>query len=215
MSEAFQLYTPYSSPTDVSGLLNTSFSSTTNPNYTLVQDIIMRQDSFIDTATGKRFRLNFVQDEYYDHTGVGPRAGMVIFRKYPVRSVQRVEWYDGTNWHQAVQSPPQDPNTLALTGAFASAETFYFYPEKAKIEFYKLRTTHRRQGIRVSYTWGYTSPPDFIRDLSASMSAYEVQRGWGGQFSVAEDVSQWRRDMREKIERLFWQAGVKSSGWVG
>jgi hypothetical protein len=47
------------------------------------------------------------------------------------------------------------------------------------------------------------------------MSAYEVMRGWGGQFNVAEDVTQWRTDMAAKIARLFWQAGVKASGWVG
>ena len=210
MSYTQQIYSPYSQPNDVAGLLNTSFSSTTNPSYALVQDIILRQDSFIDRATANKFRLNLVQDEKYDHTGIGPRAGVIILRKYPTISIQRVDWYDGTSWHQAAQLDPQDPAALAT-----NIETFYFYPEKNKIEFYKLRTTHRRQGIRISYTWGHTAPPDYIRDLSASMSAYEVVRGWGGQFSVAEDVSGWRRDMTKKVERLFWQAGTKASGWVG
>ncbi len=177
--------------------------------------MIVKQDSFIDQATGLQFRQNHVQDERYDLVGIGPRAGIINLRKFPVISIERVEWYDGTKWHQAVQSDPQDPNTLALSGNFASAEPFYFYPEKARVEFYRLRTTQRRQGLRISYTWGKAVPPPFIQDLSRSMAAYQVQKYWAGQFSIAEDVSEWRRVMSADIERLFWQAGVKASGWVG
>lgn len=209
-----QIYTAYSQPTDVANLLDSSgqlvFSASSNPTLALVQDIILRQDSFIDRATGKQFRLNIVQDERYDFTGIGPRAGIVIFRKYPIISIQRVDWYDGTSWQNAVQLDPQDPATIAT-----NKESFYFYPEKAKIEFYKLRTTHRRQGLRISYTWGHSVTPDYIRDLSASMAAYEVYRGWGGRYVLAEDIAQWRADMIAKVSRLFWQAGVKASGWVG
>jgi hypothetical protein len=212
LSVTQEIYTAYSSPTDVAGLLTTAFSASSNPSFTLVQDIILRQDSFIDRATAKKFRLNFVQDERYDMTGIGPRAGQVVIRKYPVVAIQQVQWYDGTKWNNAAQLDPQDPAVLAGGG---SLESFFFYPEKNKIEFYKLRTTQRRQGIRISYTWGHTLPPDYIRDLSASLAAYEVVRGWAAIYYVAENVSNWRADMGAKIERLLRQAGVKASGWVG
>jgi len=184
------------------------FSTTTNPLLTDVQDIILQQDSFIDRATGKQFRMNMVQDELYDFHGVGPRAGTVILRKYPVISIQRVDYYNGTSWINTAQGDPQDRSITS-----SGKESFYFYPERAKIEFYKLRAT-RRQGIRISYTWGHTDAPHYIRDLSATMAAYEVYRRWQGLFAIASDIHQWREEMNQKINRLFWQAGVKASGWV-
>src|SRR6266699_2592151 len=162
---SFQVYQPYSQPNpDVALLLNmTAFGNNTVPSLTQVQDLILRTDSYIDRVTANQFRLNMDQDERYDLTGIGPRAGRIVIRKSPVVSIQRVQWYDGTTWHDAVQADPQDPFVIAK-----NLESFFFYPEKNAIEFYRLRTTQRRQGVRMSYTWGRTLAPDYIRDLSSS-----------------------------------------------
>ena len=83
---------PYSLPTDVSNVLNLTFTGSTLPTTSQVSDLILRADAYIDRVAQHNFYTNQTQ-ETYDAIGSGPRAGIIILRNHPLLSVQNVEWW--------------------------------------------------------------------------------------------------------------------------
>src|SRR5437016_10390862 len=85
----------YCTPADVGSVLNTSFTDSTSPTFSLVTDMIARQDSWIDEVSGHNWLVNQSTEEQYDAIGSGSRAGTILLRKRPILSVQKVEYWDG------------------------------------------------------------------------------------------------------------------------
>src|SRR2546427_12782796 len=83
---------PYSAPTDVSNILNLTFSSTTVPTTAQVTDLILRADSYVDRVSNHNWYTNQSQ-ETYDAIGNGPRAGTIILRNRPLLSDIEVDWW--------------------------------------------------------------------------------------------------------------------------
>src|SRR5215467_2072486 len=112
MSLANQRPILYSSATDVGNVLNTTFSTTTTPTAAVVQDIIARGDSYIDSVSGHNWLTNQVVDEYHDAIGSGPRAGTVVTKFRPVLSIQKFEWWNGgiLYWYPGQQGYPDETN---------------------------------------------------------------------------------------------------------
>jgi hypothetical protein len=202
----------YCTPADVGSVLNTTFTDTTSPTFSLVTDMIARQDSWIDEVSGHNWLVNQSTEEPYDAIGSGPRAGMILLRKRPVLSVQKVEYWDGgvKAWIPGMQGYPEETASAPLVSAPGGlsprqVDSFYVYPNEGQIVWSKLRFDSRLR-YRVSYSWGYPTVPEFIRDLSATLTAREIVLYWAGQFAVAEEISKWKERVDEKIRRLIFQA---------
>ena len=200
----------YCTPADVGSVLNTSFTDSTSPTFSLVTDMIARQDSWIDEVSGHTWLVNQSTEEQYDAIGSGSRAGTILLRKRPILSVQKVEYWDGgaKAWIPGMQGFPEETVNAPLVGPSSSprqADAFYVYPVEGKIVWSKLRFDNRLR-YRVSYTWGYVTVPEFVRDLSATLAAREIVLYWAGQYAVAEEISKWKERVDEKIRRLVFQA---------
>ncbi len=88
------------------------------------------------------------------------------------------------------------------------------YLPEGKVVWHKLRLDQRLR-YRVTYTWGYTSTPDFIRDFSSTMAARDIITFWGSQLSIQEDITLFKRRLDEKINRLIARAAQRPSAAVG
>ncbi len=197
---------PYSTATDVSNILNLTFSTTTVPTTAQVTDLIVRADSYIDRVSGHNWASNQSQEQY-DAIGTGPRAGTIVLRNRPVISVDKVEYWDGgtQTWIAGATGFPEQNPTL---------QTYYVYLPEGKVVWHKLRLDQRLR-YRVTYTWGYAATPDFVRDLSSSVAAREVLVFWGSQLGLQEDIAKFKKRLDEKIFRLESRAAMRPGVAVG
>ena len=184
---------PYSTPIDVSNILNITFNSGTVPTDAQVADLILRGDSYVDRVSGHNWLTNQTQEQH-DAIGTGNRAGTIIVRNRPLLSVTALEYWDGgtQTWIAGGQGFPEQ---------FPNLQSFYVYFPEGKIVWHKLRLDQRLR-YRVTYTWGYTSVPDFVRDLSSCIAARDVILFWGSQLNVQEDISLFKKRLDERIFRL-------------
>ncbi len=193
---------PYSTPTDVSNILNITFNSGTVPTDAQVADLILRGDSYVDRVSGHNWLTNQTQEQH-DAIGTGNRAGTIIVRNRPLLSVTALEYWDGgtQTWIAGGQGFPEQ---------FPNLQSFYVYFPEGKIVWHKLRLDQRLR-YRVTYTWGYTSVPDFVRDLSSCIAARDVILFWGSQLNVQEDISLFKKRLDERIFRLESRAARPST----
>ncbi len=196
----------YSSPADVSNILNLTFTTSTVPTIAQVQDLIIRSDAYINQVSGHNWKSQQVVEQY-DAIGTGPRAGTIVLRNRPVISVDEVSYWDGgLQLFVAGASgfPEQSPNL----------QSYYAYLPEGKIVWHKLRLDQRLR-YKVKYTWGYTVPPEFIRDLSSTMAARDVLVFWGSQLGIQEDITLFKRRLDEKVNRLIARATQRPASQVG
>jgi len=193
---------PYSTPIDVSNILNITFNSGTVPTDAQVADLILRGDSYVDRVSGHNWLTNQTQEQH-DAIGTGNRAGTIIVRNRPLLSVTALEYWDGgtQTWIAGGQGFPEQ---------FPNLQSFYVYFPEGKIVWHKLRLDQRLR-YRVTYTWGYTSVPDFVRDLSSCIAARDVILFWGSQLNVQEDISLFKKRLDERIFRLESRAARPST----
>jgi len=198
--------TTYSTPNDVTNILNLTFTKTSVPTINQVQDLIIRSDAYVNQVSGHNWRSQQVT-ETYDAIGTGQRAGTIILRNRPLISVQEVDYWDhGLQlWVAGANGFPEQ---------FPNLQTYYVYLPEGKIVWQKLRLDERLR-YRVIYTWGYAIPPDFIRDLSSTMAAREILIFWGSQLNIQEDITQFKKRLDEKINRLISRATQRPAGQVG
>ncbi len=198
--------TTYCAASDVSNILNITFTSTSVPTITQVTDLIVRATSYVDQVSGHNWKTNTVT-ENYDAIGTGPRAGTIILRNRPLVSVTSVSYWDGgtqTFIAGAQGFPEQFPNL----------QTFYVYFPEGKIVWHKLRLDQRLR-YQVVYIWGYTTPPDFIRDLTSVIVALDVLIFWGSQLGIAENIAMMKKRLEEKKFRLEARASQRPAASVG
>src|SRR5213594_1238503 len=187
----------YSTPNDVSNILNITFTSTSVPNLTQVGDLISRSDAFINQLSGHNWTVNNAT-ETYDAIGTGPRAGTIILRNRPIITVTEVDY-----WDHGVQQWVAGFNGFAEQNT--ALQAYYVYLPEGKIVWHKLRLDERLR-YRVIYTWGYTVTPDYIRDLSSTLAARDIVVFWGSQLNVQEDITLFKKRLDEKINRLIARA---------
>jgi hypothetical protein len=204
---------PYSTYTDVGKLLNMTFTSTSNPSNDTVASFITDADAFIDSFCGHDWLLHENEVEYHDGIGYGPRAGLIILRRHPVVSISKVEYWDGQQWrNDTVQGKPNEYPTM---------QTYEFYPERGEIRFYKLRLNGMNV-YRVTYTWGYTSVPTYVKDLSATLAALAVIAYLSGpqlqSYRVGDLWAEYPKDgpyglqwkmLQERAQRLMFQLSTR------
>jgi hypothetical protein len=210
--------TSYSAVSDVTNNVNMPFSSSTTPTDTQVTGFIADADAFIDGFCGHNWLSNSVTQEYYDAKGYGPQAGIVILKNAPVTAISLVEWWDGHAWETAVEGyPNQHPGQ----------ETYVTYLPEGKILFHKLRVDGPKM-IRVTYTWGYSSVPAYVKHLSSVLAALTVLAYLSGPLYQSYRVGnlnytypkegpyavQWNM-LVDRAQRLMWQLTRRPMAGVG
>ena len=196
----------YSTPADISkALLNITFTTTTVPTTDQVTDQIIRADAYIDQASGHNWKTQ-QWVEQHDAIGTGLRSGTIIPRNRPIITVDKLEYWDGTSaWVEGKQGFPSD---------FPDKQTYYVYLPEGKIVWHKLRLDQRLR-YRITYTWGYATVPEFVRDLSSSIAARDILLFWGSQLGLQEDISLFKKRLDEKIFRLEARATQRVATSVG
>src|SRR5713101_3594613 len=208
---------PYSTSIDVSNILNITFTSSTVPTTAQVTDLILRGDSYVDRVSGHNWYQNSAQ-ETYDAIGTGQRAGTIILRNRPVLSVTEVDWWYGGAlfWMPGFQGFPEQTVGLLVgpPGSQQQPQSYLVYYPEGKIVWNTLRLDSRLR-YRVTYTWGYASVPDFVRDLSSCIAARDIVLLWGSQLGLAEDSSLFKKRLDERIFRLELRAAIRPGVAVG
>jgi hypothetical protein len=218
---------PYSTPTDVTNILNITFSSTTVPTVTQVTDLIARGDSYIDRVSGHNWYLNQAQ-EYYEAIGSGPRAGLIVLRNRPlIQVLEAAWWYGGIKaWMPGLYGYPeqsvgvnQGPSTttdsfetVVPTDNLQQPQTYLVYFPEGKIVWNTQRLDNRLR-YRVIYQYGYNTVPDMIRDLSSCVAARDVLLFWGSQLNVQEGITLFKRRLDERIFRLENKAATQTTAF--
>jgi len=203
---------PYSTPIDVSrkfGLTDDYFSSNSFPTFGQVQDIIVRKDSLINQWAGHDFLLHQTT-EYYDAIGVGRMGGVMLLRNTPVISVERVEYrQEGADPNQrAAWIPGVAGGSSEAAGVLVgptpqvNAEYYFVYPEQAKVRWGRLFFSFA-QKYRVTYSYGFPSVPDWVRDLSAWLAGQECLTVFAGKFVPPDPARDYKSEFEIEIQRLF------------
>ena len=227
--QALLMVSTYCTANDVSNVLNVSFTSTSIPTLTQVNDLIVRATSYVDQVSSHKWTTQTVT-EYYDAIGSGPRAGAIILRNRPLLSVTEAAWWYGgiQAWMPGLQGYSEE-TVGVLQGPSTTLDNFQktvpadnlqqpqsylvYYPE-GKIVWNTMRLDSRLR-YRVIYTYGYLTPPDFIRDLTSIVVAMDVLTFWGSQLGIAEDLSMMKKRLEEKKLRLEARASQRGAAAVG
>jgi hypothetical protein len=200
------LVNTYCTASDVSAILNIPFTSITVPSLTQVNDLTVRATSYVDSLSGHNWKLNTVT-ENYDALGTGPRAGTIVLRNRPLISVTSVSYWDnGLLLYVA--------GANGFSGQFPNLQTYYVYLPEGKIVWHKLRLDDRLR-YQVVYTYGYTTPPDFVRDLTSTVVAMDVLTFWGSQLGIQEDIGMMKKRLEQKKFRLEARCAQRPTASVG
>ncbi len=219
----------YCTAQDVSNLLNISFNATSVPNTSQLNDLITRASSYVDQVSSHTWKSQTVT-EYYDALGSGPRAGTIILRNRPLLGVVEAAWWYGgiQAWMPGLQgyseetvSVQQGPSTIldnfqktVPSDNLQQPQSYLVYYPEGKIVWNTMRLNSRLR-YRVIYTYGYTVPPDFIRDLTSVIVAIDLLTFWGSQLGIAEDISLMKKRLEEKKFRLEARASQRPAAAVG
>ncbi len=219
----------YCAPADVSSILNLQFTNTSVPSATVVNDLIVRATSYVDQVSGHNWRQT-TSTEYYDALGSGPRAGTIVLRNRPVLSITEAAWWYGgiqawmpgfQGYSEETLNVQQGPSTILdkfqtsiPSDNLQQPQSYLVYYPEGKIYWNTMRLDNRLR-YRVIYTWGFLTPPEFVRDLTSTIVALDVMIFWGSQLGTAENVSMMKKRLEEKKFRLEARASQRPAAAVG
>ena len=162
----------YSTATAVGSLLSTTFSGTTDPTATEVNDVLSRVSDLIDRVTG-RIWTTATTTEYHDarssrglsETRFPSSAiqSMFFLKRYPIVSVQSIQ-----------------ENTSGLSGeAWTSRSTGYggdaiFYAEEGAVKFIRNSPSGGLRNVKITYTYGVGATPNDIKYAAELLAGVEV-----------------------------------------
>jgi len=105
-------------------------------------------------------------------------------------------------------------NSPTFTQNQQQPQTYIVYLPDGKVIWNTLRLDSRLH-YRVTYTWGYTVPPDFIRDLTSTMVVRDILTFWASQLNIQEDINVFKKRLDEKIFRLTSRASQRPATAIG
>jgi len=206
-----------------------AFTASSVPSLTQVNDLIVRATSYVDQVSSHKWTTQ-TTTEYYDAIGSGPRAGTIILRNRPLLAVAEAAWWYGgiKAWMPGLQgfseqtvNVQQGPSTsldqfqtTVPADNLQQPQSYLIYYPEGKIVWNTMRLDSRLR-YRVIYTYGYFTPPDFIRDLTSVIVAIDVLTFWGSQLGIAENLSMMKKRLEEKKFRLEARASQRPAAAVG
>ncbi len=223
------LVSTYCTATDISNVLNTTFTAGSVPSLSQVNDLIARATSYVDQVSSHKGTTQ-TTTEYYDAIGSGPRAGTIILRNRPLIAVAEAAWWYGgiKAWMPGLQgfseqtvNVQQGPSTILdqfqttiPADNLQQPQSYLVYYPEGKIVWNTMRLDSRLR-YRVIYTYGYLAPPDFIRDLTSVVVAIDILTFWGSQLGIAEDSAMMKKRLEEKKFRLESRASQRPAAAIG
>jgi hypothetical protein len=165
----------YSTSTHVAAILQTEISGSTDPSTDEVTDFISRADALINRKTG-RIWSTATTSEYHDIRGVDVEysrplrrrspSPVIHLRNYPVVSMTFLRENtaglgSGASWASRTEGVGGDYLVDLPTG---------------RIRWHLNIPLTGRHNIFVGYTYGVSSTPAEIQDLSATLAALDVWR---------------------------------------
>lgn len=207
----------YTTVAEVGARMRTTFDGSSTPTATEVDAIISEQEAIINQYAGRRFDSYTVTNELHDHDG-----GDVIMVAEPLVSVTTLEYTTdgGDTW---IEVPSTDYIVEAdyqrIERKVGGSSNTGAWP----------RVSGQRT-VRVTYSAGYSSPPEHITALALDMSVLAVvgtllssqSNEEGGDIKVGPiEIGESRllnnpgyvRDMQGSVERRL-QSLQKSKIWT-
>lgn len=213
----------YCAATDVGRLLNFTFSGSTTPTTTQVEDYINASEDQIDKYTMHAFRSVTVTKEYHNMPPPEHRrytdAGTPVFLQHRKITVDAngdlesgtdlVEVWDGSSWVDWVAS---SDFTQGRGG------DFWVEPDKGIVWIRSPQYSPRVSAIRVTYRYGESSVPNDIKEACALLSAsrlltsddrgvFVVESGDGSKITNKEKAEWFKKHAFELLENHI-QFGV-------
>lgn len=155
----------YTTFADVSNELNGfTLNSTTIPTSTIVGSWITEASDFIDLKTGNIWGTATVSSEFHDYDG----SGMMRVLHIPIISITSL-LAESNGINAATES------WYALSEGRTSNKDYYIYSDEGDIIFHGTKKPiFGYQNLCISYTYGYTTTPNYIKELCTKIVAKRV-----------------------------------------
>ena len=127
---------------------------------TEVGDWLDWADAEIDKITGTKFVTGTVTNEEHTYEG----GNYLRVRKRPVISVTTLEY-------NTVRLGVGDASWSTLTEGRASDDDFIVTKHNGEILFHGDRPYTDPQGVRITYTYGYATTPNVVKELATALTA--------------------------------------------
>lgn len=185
----------------------TSYSSSTNPTKTVVEEFINRKENWIDTRINHAFRETSVSDEIHSirSTYMYERGVMVSLLHRSVRNFDsskgdKLEIWNGTEWEDWLDSS---------NGKTEGRDEDFWVDYKLGIVYifnYFFYTT--QLVVRVTYRYGESSVPADIEDICIKLVAIDLVANddryvrlpeTTNGLSLDDKIRRWKEDAKEII----------------
>jgi len=126
-------------------------------------------DAEIDKITNSKYVTGTVSQEIMDYEG----ENWLRVDKRPIISVTTLEYNEnplGTG----------DASWVALSEGRDSDNDFIVYKERGEILFHGTRPLTTPQGVRITYTYGYATTPDVVKELATALVAQKYLKAISG-----------------------------------
>jgi len=202
----------YCTHEDVTRILTTSFSwsSSTNPTETQINEFIEAAEDEIDNITQHAWRAVTVTNEYYDLPIYSNFSGGTNFnieihlrhreiRDFDTDESDKIEIWNGSSWIDWISTKTEGrANSFWQDNEQGLLFLKYFYPH------------FKRKALRMSYRFGASTVPNDIRDTCAKMVAIEIIRSDDNHGNLDDTGDNTRmthdtrvRDLTKEIEKTL------------
>lgn len=209
----------YTTSAKVSSLLQLGFtpSADTNPTDTEIEEVILRKEDEIDTATGHAWRTRFggtttdqateAAYEYYDisyvyeyHTGSPVYLKHRKVKTFDANSDDVLEFWNGSEYEDWLSERTEGRN-----------EDFWVDYERGILYSRAYLYAKKPNALRIKYRYGESLVPYDIEDICTKMSAIDLLVGMDPRANMVQEgspvmshsqrVDYWRREVDNKLLR--------------
>lgn len=157
--------TKYCKIEDVQRALQTTFNNTTTPTTADVEVFIEDASADLDDQTGRSWGENTEYQEHFEGEWMGRRQGTLYLKNKPVIKVHKLEYWDSNQWKGDTQEGPPGSSTTNFT--------YTVHKEDGRIVLHSLMM-YGPDSYRVTYTWGYESPPRTVVRVTSEIAALKA-----------------------------------------
>jgi hypothetical protein len=207
-------YNSYCTPADVYEFLNLrwpdgAFDATTVPSLTAVENIIHRQEAYIDKMTRKSWRPNIAW-EYYDFNLAG-----ISLRKKPVSEVLKVEIWNGTEFENRIFGRNEEVFFVSKTNQIKFSRLFLLPARFTGLNkgYYGAGIGEFSDGVRIKYMYGRNRLTDSdegvtLNDVAIKLAAIQllthhdytkILTTGANSMDIQSKIMQWREEVKDTL----------------
>lgn len=192
----------YATNSQVSAFLQlNSFSGSTNPTDTTVDDLIENNEDYIDQRTGHAWRTKTITEEYQDPitpykygTGIAFKLSRRQITQF-ASGTDKFEIWDGTQFIDYVATKTEGRNND------------YWVDYTNGVVYLLDRSIIYPKGVRFTYRYGDSTVTKDVRKLAILLTAIDLVTMYEKQIRFIEDGSSDRQNDRDKAE--LWSKQVE------